>query len=146
MITKMVHASFTVSDMDRSIKFYTDIMGMKLEFDMGASVGGPVCEAVTGCPGVEIRTAFLRIDGGILELVQYSPAGKALEGNKPSDTGSAHVCFKTDNIQEFHQKLLKKGLTVVSEPQQVDEATWIMYFRDPDGIYLEAAQGPTPVE
>jgi catechol 2,3-dioxygenase-like lactoylglutathione lyase family enzyme len=149
MITRMAHASFTVSDMDRSIAFYCDLLGLKVGFDtaqLGIKMGGPVCDAITGCPGTESRNVFLTIDRGVLELVEYTPKGKPLVGNKPSDIGSAHVCFKTDDIRGFYRTLLAQSVSVVSEPQNLEGDTWIMYFQDPDGIYLEAIQGQSPVE
>jgi len=75
-----------------------------------------------------------------IELVQYMPTGKPLVDNKASDTGSTHICFMTDNIQELYQKLLAIGVRLHCTPQHIGFG-WVMYFRDPDGIILEAAQG-----
>jgi catechol 2,3-dioxygenase-like lactoylglutathione lyase family enzyme len=71
------------------------------------------------------------------------PTGKAQVHNKASDTGSAHVCFKTENIQELYQKLSAKGIRLHCVPQDLGFAQ-VMYFRDPDGIILEAVQGELP--
>ena len=76
--------------------------------------------------------------------MEYTPTGKPQVDNKASDTGSAHVCFKTDNIEELYQKLLANKARLHCAPQQLDNAK-VMYFRDPDGIILEAAQGEFPV-
>jgi catechol 2,3-dioxygenase-like lactoylglutathione lyase family enzyme len=78
-----------------------------------------------------------------LELVEYTPTGKQLVGNKASDTGSAHLCFRTDNIQELHQNLVANKVRLHCVPQNVESAR-VMYFRDPDGIILEAAEGQLP--
>jgi len=142
MMKGMDHTSFTVSDMERSISFYRDIMGMKVDWDSaaeGVRFKGPEADRVTGCPGTEQRLVFLTIGDSRIELVQYTPTGKALLDNKASDTGSAHVCFKTDNVQDFYQKLLESGVRIHCPPQHIGFG-WVMYFRDPDGIILEAAQ------
>jgi glyoxylase I family protein len=142
MMKGMDHTSFTVSDMERSISFYRDIMGMKVDWDSaaeGVRFKGPETDRVTGCPGTEQRLVFLTVGESRLELVQYTPTGKALLENKASDTGSAHVCFKTDNVQDFYQKLLENGVRIHCPPQHIGFG-WVMYFRDPDGIILEAAQ------
>jgi catechol 2,3-dioxygenase-like lactoylglutathione lyase family enzyme len=60
--------------------------------------------------------------------------------NKASDTGGAHVCFKTENIQELHKKLAAEGVRLHCVPQNLG-GVWVMYFRDPDGIIVEAMQG-----
>lgn len=101
MIHGKDHTSFTVSDMERSIAFYRDVIGMKVTW-YSAAVGikfkGPEADKVTGCPGTEQRLIFLTIGDSRIELVQYMPTGKPLVDNKASDTGSSHVCFKTDNV------------------------------------------------
>ena len=143
MIHGIDHTSFTVSDMERSIAFYRDIIGMKVTWDSAAAgiqFKGPEADKVTGCPGTEQRLVFLTIGDSRIELVQYMPTGKPLVDNKASDTGSSHVCFKTDNIQELYQNLLANGVRVHCIPQHIGFG-WVMYFRDPDGIILEAAQG-----
>jgi glyoxylase I family protein len=142
MIKGIDHSSFTVSDMERSISFYRDIMGMKVDWDSaaeGVRFKGPEADKVTGCPGTEQRLVFMTIGDSRIELVQYTPSGKALLDNKASDTGSAHVCFKTDNVQDFYQKLLENGVRIHCPPQHIGFG-WVMYFRDPDGIILEVAQ------
>jgi len=143
MIKGIDHTSFTVSDVERSIAFYRDTMGMKVAWDseaQGVRFNGPEADKVTGCPGTEQRLVFMTIGDSRIELVQYTPTGKPLVDNRASDTGCAHVCFKTDNIQGLYQRLLASGVRLHSTPQHIGFG-WVMYFRDPDGIILEAAQG-----
>ena len=146
MIHGIHHTSFTVSDMERSIAFYRDVLGMKVTWDSrreGVEFKGPVADNVTGCPGTEQRLVFIAIGNSRIELVEYTPKGRDLTENKASDTGSAHVCFETDNIQDLYQKLTARGLRLHCVPQDIGFAQ-VMYFRDPDGIILEAVQGQLP--
>ncbi len=146
MINGIHHTSFTVSNMERSIAFYRDSLGMKVTWDSvqaGVQFKGPVADNVTNCPGTEQRIVFLATVDSRIELVEYTPTGKQLLDNKASDTGSAHVCFKTDDIQELYQKLLANNVRLHCAPQSLDFAQ-VMYFRDPDGIILEATQGQLP--
>ena len=143
MISGIHHTSFTVSDMERSIAFYRDILGMKVVWDSvqtDIQFKGPVADKITGCPGTEQRLVFVAIADSLIELVQYTPAGRPLIDNKASDTGSSHVCFKTENIQEFYQKLSANGVRFHCSPQKIGNVQ-VVYFRDPDGIILEAAEG-----
>jgi catechol 2,3-dioxygenase-like lactoylglutathione lyase family enzyme len=146
MIFGIHHTSFTVSDMDRSVAFYTDLMGMKVIWDSveaGVDFKGPVADRVTECPGTEQRIVFLTLGGHTLELVQYTPTGKPLAGNKAGDTGSAHLCFRTDNIQELYRTLSENGVRLHCSPQD-NKRAWVFFFRDPDGIILEATQPHAP--
>jgi catechol 2,3-dioxygenase-like lactoylglutathione lyase family enzyme len=143
MITGIHHTSFTVNDMERSVAFYRDILGMEVVQDTaqaGVEFKGPIVDHLTNCPGSELRIVFLRIKERMLELVEYKPKGKPMRDNKVSDTGSAHVCFKTENIQELYGKLLANGTRLHCAPQYLGGVR-VIYFRDPDGIVLEAMQG-----
>ena len=142
-IDGLQHTSFTVSDMARSLAFYRDVLGLEVVFnsvEAGATFKGPELDNLTGCPGSELHIVFLKIYGDMLELIQYTPKGKALEGNKASDTGSAHVCLKTENIQALYKKLSENGVKIHFPPQSLGSVD-VMYFRDPDGIIIESMQG-----
>lgn len=142
-ISGLQHTSFTVSDMTRSLAFYRDILGLEVVFDSveaGASFKGPEFENLTGCPGSELHVVFLKINGDMLELIEYIPRGKALEGNKAMDTGSAHICLKTENIQALYKTLSEHGVNIHYPPQSLGGVD-VMYFRDPDGIIIESMQG-----
>jgi len=147
IVNTIHHTAFTVSNMERSIAFYQDILGMKVLWDSvqaGVEYKGPVCDKITGCPGTEQQIVYLGIGGGFLELVEYTPTGKPLENNKASDIGASHVCFKTDDINALYEKLLANNVKVHCSPQE-GISNLIMYFRDPDGIILEAIEGKTKV-
>jgi len=147
MITGIHHACFTVRDLKRSIAFYRGILGMEVLWDSveaGIKYKGERSDKVTGCPGTEQHLVYLGVGGGILELVEYTPPGKPLENNKASDVGAAHVCFKTDDIHALYEKLLANGYQAHCHPQQ-GPSQLVMYFRDPDGIILEAIEGKTKV-
>jgi len=141
------HAAFTVSNMERSIGFYRDILGMEVLWDSvqaGVKYKGPVCDKITGCPETEQRVVYMGIGGSFLELVEYTPTGKALENHRASDVGASHVCFKTDDINALYEKLLANNAQMHCSPQE-GISNLIMYFRDPDGIILEVIEGKTKV-
>jgi len=147
MISGIHHTCFTVSNLQRSIAFYRDILGMKVLWDSveaGVRYKGEVSDRITGCPGTEQHIVYLGIGGSFLELVEYTPTGSPLENNKASDTGSCHVCFKTDDIHGLYERLVGNNIRVHCSPQK-GLSNWVMYFRDPDGIILEAIEGKTKV-
>lgn len=147
MVTGIHHMSFTVSDMDTSIAFYRDVLGLELIFDnaeSGQLMQGPEVDNITACPNSKLRVAFVRIDGKLIELVQYNPPGKLLMDSKANDIGSAHVCFKTDDINGLYEKLEKAGAGIHCPPQDLGSEK-VFYFRDPDGNILEVVEGDMPV-
>ena len=77
MITGVNHTSFTVSDVERSIAFYRDLLGMEL---LSLAERDPIfSERVTAIPGAHLKVAYLKApDGHRLELIEYlSPKGKS---------------------------------------------------------------------
>lgn len=143
MISGIHHASFTISNMERSVAFYRDILGMEVISDSAQGeepFKGPVADKLTNCPGTELHIVFLGVNDDFVELIQYTPPGKVLKDNQASDTGSAHVCLKTENIQALYEKLVENNVRLHCEPQSLGGVE-VMYFRDPDGIIVEAMQG-----
>lgn len=137
------HASFTVSNMKNSLAFYRDILGFEVVFDSfeaGAPFKGTEVDNLTGCPGSELHIVFLLVNEDMLELIEYSPKGKRLKENQASDTGSAHICLKTENIQALYRRLSDHGARIHFPPQNLGGVD-VMYFRDPDGIIIESMQG-----
>lgn len=142
MFQKIDHTCLTVGDMDRSIDFYRDVIGMRLEFDSkaaGIDFSGPESDRVVGCSSDNQRIVFMVLGESRLQLVQFFPGGRPLADNRASDIGSVHLCFKTDKIQEVYEKFVSQGVKFHCPPQHIGPG-WVTYFRDPDGIILELAQ------
>jgi len=135
------HTNFTVSDIDRSVAFYRDILGMELLEQVEAS--GQTVETILGMPGARLKIAFLKAGDQMLELFEYlSPKGK-LYDRSTCDVGPCHVAFFVADIHEAYKTFSDKGVPFKSAPQAVEmggEAHWACYMTDPDGITLELYQ------
>jgi len=135
------HTSFTVSDIDRSVAFYRDILGMEL-LEQGEASGQTV-ETILGMPGARLKIAFLKAGDQMLELFEYlSPKGKPYD-RRSCDVGPCHVAFFVADINEAYKTLSAKGVPFKSAPQAVEmggETHWACYMTDPDGITLELYQ------
>src|SRR5690606_31487088 len=107
MIESLNHCSFTVADLERSVTFYRNILGMRV-----ADVSGrdPAFSArVTGIPGAELRIAYLKTENTTLELVQYlSPTGERID-TRTCNVGSAHVCYNVSDFDEMVRRLRENG-------------------------------------
>ena len=149
MLTSVYHTSWTVSDLDRSIAFYRDLIGFELvetKHRIGAFI-----EEVVGFDGAELKIATLKIPGAPLpesghhlELIQYvAPAGKRLD-LQTCNVGAAHLAVGTDSIHEDYARLSREGVTFVSPPVRVPSGSnansYACYLRDPDGFTIELVQ------
>jgi catechol 2,3-dioxygenase-like lactoylglutathione lyase family enzyme len=140
------HTGFTVSDLDRSVAFYRDLLGMRLVRRQTGSA--PYLATVTGFPGVVLEVALLQsADGGsMLELLQYRshPAPPTDRGtNRP---GNGHLCFTVADIHAACAELRRHGVPLVSDPAEITAGAhaggFAVYLRDPDGFTIELYQGP----
>ena len=135
------HTGFTVSDLDRSVVFYRDILGMELLAELESS--SPVTETILGMPGAHLKVAFLKAGDNMLELIQYlSPEGRTYD-RRTCDVGPCHIAFLVSDIDEAYRTLSAKGVQFKSPPQSAEETGEPLracYMTDPDGINLELIQ------
>lgn len=139
MITGFNHTSFTVADMDKSVQFWTEMLGFKV-----ASLSprqGDWQEAVTGIADASLMVAHLYGHGHHVEFVQYVRG--AIDGRPPQPalTGAAHICFEVDDIVQTWNEFLAAGATsqgrIVSVSDGPGKGCLAGYIRDPNGIIVE---------
>jgi len=151
MLLSVWHTSWTVSDLDRSIDFYTRLLGFEL---LGRWIRkGAFIETVVGFDDAELDIAALRIpqapgapSGHHLELIAYvAPRGVQLD-LATCNVGAAHLALETDTIHETCDFLSANGVTLVSPPVPIESGNnaggYACYLRDPDGFTLELVQRP----
>jgi catechol 2,3-dioxygenase-like lactoylglutathione lyase family enzyme len=134
---RIYQTSFVVSDLDRSVAFYCDVLGMKKKNIIQPESAG--ASIITGYPGVQMRIAQLMSGDHEIELIQYlSPQG-AKRPLERKDLGAAHIAFQVEDIHAVYNNLVAKGVRFVNPPHGVRTA-FACYFYDPDGITLELIQ------
>jgi lactoylglutathione lyase len=137
MITGFFHASFVVSDLDRSIDFYTNVLGMKVAMRTEAERGGDFYARMTNQPGAQVRLAYLEIAGRHIELIELMAGGGGPAGYSFNNVGAAHIAFHVDDVRKTYEELRAKGVRFASEPQMASERSGAVYAFDPDGNVFE---------
>ena len=148
MVGRIYHVGLTVSDLERSIAFYRDVLG--LEFQGEIFMEGEETDKMFRRVNCKARVAYLNgskaVEAPPVELIQFvnNEVKKV-----PSDlftTSISEVCFYTDDIDSAYKHLVDNNVECLSEPQQFDfradgfGESRAFYFRDPDGIILEMMQ------
>jgi catechol 2,3-dioxygenase-like lactoylglutathione lyase family enzyme len=134
----MHHFGITVSDLDRSVPFYTGYFDLT-EVKRVPIVGDAISSAV-GIDGVEMTCCLLAGDNTILELIEYtSPDGRSY-GLANSDVGAVHPCFAVDDIDSLYERMKADGVHFHHPPQVLGWETKMAYCLDPDGINIELLQ------
>lgn len=130
------HVCIGVSDMDRSLDFYRDLLGMDVVFDV--ELEGASMESVTGQSGAKGRMVGGLIGGAVIELLALGdePAPKA--GPR---IGYTNISFRVDDIDATYAHVLTLGHRPRQEP--VDIGGVRMFFvTDPDGTPIEIIELP----
>jgi|APSaa5957512493_1039668.scaffolds.fasta_scaffold13843_2 catechol 2,3-dioxygenase-like lactoylglutathione lyase family enzyme len=143
MIKNMRHAGLVVRDLDISLVFYQELLGLSVFKRMKEK--GHYIERVVGITGASLEWVKLQAaDGSLLELIQYNSTTDTPQKvkNAPSDQlGCSHVAFTVKNLDLLHKTLVDKGYNCNSEPQMSpDGMVKVMYCHDPDGIILELVE------
>jgi len=141
------HTGYTVSDLDRSVAFYRDLLGCEVLATQEKE--GGYLAAIVGYPDAHVRMAHLQVPGGghVLELFEYvAPAGERPPLEVPN-VGTSHICFVVDDLPALYEELRAQGVdSFVSPPVEVDTGInrggYGLYLRDPDGITVELFQPP----
>jgi glyoxylase I family protein len=147
MMFLISHFCIVVSDLERSIAFYQDVMGMAIK-SKGAHT--TVMAKALNYPGASMNSANLMYASEPrpwLELIQYTNPKGTKATYEVQDVGSSHICFLVDDIAATYADLKAKGVQFLSEPVQIppnaktgSKGGVIVYFRDPDGYCLEFYQ------
>jgi lactoylglutathione lyase len=124
VIEKIEHIGVMVSDMDRSVRFYTETLGMRLaareRLDDGVELG------------------FLVMPGS--ENVQIELIGRGHDG-LPDNGKVHHIAFTVSDIEAEIAKLMAAGVKMIDEtPRIILGGTKIAFFFGPDGERLEFFQ------
>jgi catechol 2,3-dioxygenase-like lactoylglutathione lyase family enzyme len=123
MISKIDHISINVFDIERSIDFYTRILGLELL-------------QTVDCGDFDITYIGLP-NGSRLELFDYHAANHAYPRGE-SEVGLRHLAFEVKDVAA-HEKLLRAAGVEITLPtcDLPDLGVKVLLFLDPNGVTLE---------
>jgi catechol 2,3-dioxygenase-like lactoylglutathione lyase family enzyme len=147
---KIHHTGYTVSNLDRSLGFYRDLLGCEVVATQEKQ--GGYLAAIVGYPDAHVRMAHLRAPGSmhVIELFEYlAPDGESRPsgfGLEPRNVGTSHISFIVDDLSAVYDRLLAAGVDFFSPPVDIDTGIntggKALYLRDPDGIPMELFEPP----
>ena len=120
------HAAISVADLERSLKFYTEVLGLKISSREYQK------------PGVEY---FLDCGTSLIGLIQGERSGEK-HLLQDGGLGGNHVSFRvsTKDFDRYAEELKTQAVTITYEKKR--ERSWSLYFLDPDGNKLEITAWP----
>lgn len=129
---RYLHTMVRVKDLDASLKFYIDIFGLR-EIRRMENEQGRFTLVFLAAPGDTLTGPDAR-QSPLLELT-YNWDTEEYGGGR----NFGHLAYEVDNIYEFCQGLMDKGITINRPPRDGNMA----FIKSPDGISIELLQkGP----
>ena len=138
------HHSFTVSDMEQSLGFYRDLLGLVVIKDVMRKEL-PSYDKIVGFKDAHLHIVALQDEGKNfkLELIQYiNPPGIVVERDV-NHVGTSHLALIVQDIHGLFDRLSKAGVTFNCPPLEVEiqgKTEWCLYMSDPDRIPIELIQ------
>lgn len=138
------HVGLHVSDIERSIRFYRDVVGLD-EVERRVR-DEEYLGVLTGYPGLRMDTCLVvdPASGLMIELLQVLSASGARVEPATANPGSTHICFVVDDVDAIYRRAIESGHESVNEPVTPTAGRWkggrSVYLLDPDRIRVELVQ------
>ena len=125
MVTKLLHTRYRVTDLDKTIAFYRDVIGLE-EVDRKTSPRGS-------------KLVFLKAPQSeeLIEICEFPASGPVIVG--PDLT---HLAFEVDDLDAFARHAAAKGSPLSDGPTPTSNGSIIAFVDAPEGYEVEIIQRP----
>jgi len=150
LVTAVESIGLTVSDLDRSVEFYSKVLSFEKISE--TEVDGPEYEHLEGVFGLRMRTARMRLGNEFIELTEFlAPRGRPVPvDTRANDHWFQHIAVITSDMDRAYKWLRQNKVQHASSgPQRLPDwnknagGIQAFYFRDPDGHFLEVLAFPS---
>jgi lactoylglutathione lyase len=144
-VSGFFHAGITVRDMETSLRFYRDALGLEV-VDSWTAPGRHVAEILAVEPQ-ELTATFLAIPGGAqIELFEYRGLERHSASCRPCDYGAGHICLFVEDLDGLYGRLVADGYSARSRVVPITAGSFAgakcVYVLDPDGYPVELFERP----
>lgn len=131
MIDRIDHIGIAVKDLNETLKFYTEVLGLK-------------CTGTEEVAEQKVRTAFIPVGQSEIELLESTsedgPIAKFIE---KKGEGLQHIAVRVDDIEKALEELKQKGAALIDEKPRYGAGGARIAFVHPKstkGVLLELCQ------
>ena len=127
-VTKLLHTRMRVSDLDQTINFYANVLGLE------------VLERKTSPRGSQL--AFLRVPNSeeLIELTSFPPSGPV-----KVQEDLVHLAFQVESLDDTIASLNAQGVEITDGPTQTSSGSRFIFIDAPDGYEVELIERPAGV-
>jgi len=143
-VERVTHVGIGVSDLDRSLRFYRDLLGFVRLSEL--EIGGEPTDRLLELEGSHLRAVYLERDGLRLELLFFAAPARRRDRlpRAMDDLGFTHLSLRVSDLDALLRELRSAGVAV-REKTRLDfpevGAAAVM-IEDPDGLWIELVQAP----
>lgn len=141
MLKEVRHVGIVVTNIENSLKFYRDLLGLQIQRTMNES--GTYIDNMLGFKNVKVKTVKMSAPNGLtlVELLEFDvPIGSSIP-REVHDIGASHIAFTVSNIDEIYEKLKQSGIQFNASPQlSPDGYAKVTFCFDPDKTPVELVE------
>ena len=128
-VKKFLHTRMRVSDMEQTIQFYTDVLGLE------------VLERKVSPRGSHL--AFLKVPNSeeLIELTSFPPSGPVRV-----QEDLVHLAFQVESLDDTMASLKAQGVKITDGPTQTSSGSRFIFIDAPDGYEVELIERPPDVK
>ena len=140
MIKNIRHIGIVVDDLEKSLHFYVDILGFKVDKEMVES--SPYLDNILALKRAKVTTVKLCAPGNqMIELLYFHSHPKNTKAHSLIDIGLAHIALTVDDIENAYNTMKKAGIIFTSSPQtSPDGYAKVTFCQAPEGTYIELVE------
>ncbi len=124
-VKKLLHTRMRVSDMDQTIAFYRDVLGLQ------------VLERKTSPRGSHLAFLCVPNSDELIELCSFPPSGPV-----KVQEDLVHLAFEVENLDETIRALTAKQIKVTDGPTTTSSGSRFIFIDAPDGYEVELIERP----
>ena len=138
MFKRVDHIELIPSNLDRTIKFYTEVLGFKLQSRRKMGAPPPSQSRSQPLPPSPIQEiAFIELNGMLIEM--FSVKNPAPVSKEPWQVGYRRIALEVEDMDKLAKHLKSKGIEITVR-QMPGGKTKFSELRDPDGLSIELMQ------
>lgn len=147
-VLRMTHVGICVTDLERSVAFYRDLLGFTRRSEL--RVQGEPADTLLRLRPVDLEAVYLERDGTRIELLHYVSPGAVGDGapRPMNGRGLTHLSLRVESVADVVATLRAAGVTVLDDTH-IDIPAFgaaAIFVTDPDGTLIELVQSPGDLE
>ncbi|MCE2391671.1 MAG: VOC family protein [Proteobacteria bacterium] len=133
------HVTLRVSDMEKSLAFYRDVVGLQVIFDV--ELDGEGLDSITGIAGSKGRMVGTVAPGGTMVEMVSGVYPEPADGSPRGAGDSVIFSLSVEDVERAHEAFVAAGIEPLQRPAEID-GTRMFFVLDPDGRRVEFVEYP----